>query len=42
MVKTNLAVCEYATDDTLYQRVQNELMDHKLNIETKTLLIETI
>jgi hypothetical protein len=44
MVKTNLAVCEYAKDDTLIriQRVQNELKDHKLNIETKTLLIETI
>jgi len=43
-VKTDLSVCEHAKDDTItkIERVQTDIKSHKVNIETKTKLIETI
>ena len=43
-VKTDLTVCEHTKDDTItrIERVQTDIKTHKVNIETKTKLIETI
>ncbi len=43
-VKTKLAVLEHTKDDTItkIERVQTEIKNHKIGIETKTKLIETI